>query len=89
MSAVDNVLMEHRAVLEAAVVGVDVNGFTRIRAHVACRRDVTPGEDLVGELDELSKTRLQRYQYPHDVELAETMTGTVQRFVLRQKGAPA
>ena len=90
---IENVLMEHWAVLEAGVVGVDVGGFTRIRAHVVCRPGLSPGEALVAELQELCKTRLQRYQYPHYVEFTEelpkTMTGKVQRFVLRRQGAPS
>ncbi len=35
---IENVLMEHPAVLEAGVVGVEVDGFTKIRAHVIPRR---------------------------------------------------
>ena len=31
---IENVLMEHPAVLEAGVVGVEVEGFMKIRAHV-------------------------------------------------------
>ncbi|MGH9004123.1 MAG: benzoate-CoA ligase family protein, partial [Acidimicrobiia bacterium] len=45
---IENVLMEHPAVLEAAVVGVDVDGFTRIRAHVICRPGVRGGPDEPG-----------------------------------------
>jgi acyl-coenzyme A synthetase/AMP-(fatty) acid ligase len=86
---IENVLMEHWAVLESAVVGIDVEGLTRVRAHVVCRPDVVPGEALAAELVELCKTRLQRYQYPHIVEFEEelpkTMTGKIQRFALRTR----
>jgi benzoate-CoA ligase family protein len=87
---IENVLMEHPAVLEAGVVGVDVDGFMKIRAHVIARRDaVVEGQSdaLVTELQNLCKDRLQRYQYPHIVrfeeELPKTMTGKIQRYVLR------
>jgi benzoate-CoA ligase len=87
---IENVLMEHPAVLEAGVVGVEVEGFMKIRAHVIARRDVIvegEGDALVTELQNLCKERLQRYQYPHIVrfeeELPKTMTGKIQRFVLR------
>jgi benzoate-CoA ligase family protein len=86
---IENVLMEHRAVLESAVVGIEVEGLTRVRAHVVCQRGVTPGEALVAELVELCKSRLQRYQYPHvvefEAELPKTMTGKIQRFALRAR----
>jgi acyl-coenzyme A synthetase/AMP-(fatty) acid ligase len=84
------VLMEHPAVLEAGVVGVEVEGFMKIRAHVIPAAGFTltdEGEALVAELQEMCKERLQRYQYPHIVrfeqDLPKTMTGKIQRFVLR------
>ena len=87
---IENVLMEHPAVQEAGVVGVEVEGFMKIRAHVIPAAGFNPageGEALTGELQELCKTRLQRYQYPHIVrfeeELPKTMTGKIQRYVLR------
>jgi benzoate-CoA ligase len=86
---IENVLLEHPAVLESAVVGIEVEGLTRVRAHVVCRAGVSPGEALVAELVELCKSRLQRYQYPHIVEFEEdlpkTMTGKIQRFALRAR----
>jgi benzoate-CoA ligase len=87
---IENVLMEHWAVLEAGVVGVEVEGFMKIRAHVIPQPGLTldqQGEGLVTELQNLCKERLQRYQYPHVVrfenELPKTMTGKIQRYVLR------
>jgi benzoate-CoA ligase len=87
---IENVLMEHAAVLEAGVVGVEVEGFMKIRAHVIPRSGLTldqQGEGLVTELQNLCKERLQRYQFPHIVrfeqDLPKTMTGKIQRFVLR------
>jgi acyl-coenzyme A synthetase/AMP-(fatty) acid ligase len=45
------------------------------------------GEGLVGELQNLCKERLQRYQFPHIVrfekDLPKTMTGKIQRYLLR------
>ncbi|HKY76519.1 MAG TPA: benzoate-CoA ligase family protein [Acidimicrobiia bacterium] len=86
---IENVLMEHEAVLEAGVVGVEVEGFMKIRAHIIARKAVAESESaaLVAELQNLCKERLQRYAYPHIVrfedELPKTMTGKIQRFVLR------
>ncbi|MDQ3947245.1 MAG: benzoate-CoA ligase family protein [Actinomycetota bacterium] len=87
---IENTLMEHPAVNEAAVVGVDVDGFTRIRAHVVCAKGsaAEAPAGLAAELQEWCKSRLQRYQYPHMIEFADelpkTVTGKIQRFVLRQ-----
>jgi benzoate-CoA ligase len=85
---IENVLMEHEAVLEAGVVGVDVEGFMKIRAHVILNPGVSGvGDALVVELQNRCKERLQRYQYPHVVrfeeDLPKTMTGKIQRYVLR------
>jgi len=87
---IENVLMEHPSVQEAGVVGVEVEGFMKIRAHVIPASGFAPddeGEALISELQNRCKERLQRYQYPHIVrfeeELPKTMTGKIQRYVLR------
>lgn len=87
---IENTLMEYWAVLEAGVVGVEVDGFMKIRAHVIPDpgvKLVNEGEALVKALQDHCKERLQRYQYPHIVrfekDLPKTMTGKIQRYVLR------
>lgn len=86
---IENALTEHPAVLEPAVVGVPIEGLTRIRAFVVLRDGHAASDALVGELQEWCKTRLRRYQYPHLVtfvpELPKTVTGKIQRFKLRLK----
>jgi benzoate-CoA ligase len=86
---IENVLVEHPRVLEAAAVGVDHEYTTRVKAFVICRGD--PGDDgLVGELQEWCKSRLRRYEYPHFIdfvdELPKTPTGKIQRYKLRERG---
>jgi benzoate-CoA ligase family protein len=84
----ENVLGEHPAVLEPAVVGVPVEGITRIRAFIILRPEYAGSPELVEELQGWCKERLRRYQYPHMVsfvgELPKTVTGKIQRFRLRQ-----
>ena len=85
---IENVLVEHPRVLEAAAVGVDHEYTTRVKAYVICRGD--PGDDgLVSELQEWCKTRLRRYEYPHFIdfvdELPKTPTGKIQRYKLREQ----
>jgi benzoate-CoA ligase len=85
---VENTLGEHDAVSEAAAVGIDVEGLSRIKAYVVLREGREGSEDLVEELQEWSKENLKRYQYPHIVEFIEelpkTATGKIQRFKLRE-----
>ncbi|GBD13925.1 Benzoate--CoA ligase [bacterium HR24] len=89
---IENTLMEHPAVLEAAVVGLQLEGFTRIKAFIVPKQHAQPSDALAQELQEWCKSRLQRYQYPHLVEfvhdLPKTVTGKVQRYKLRD-GLPS
>jgi benzoate-CoA ligase family protein len=86
---VENALMEHPAVREAAVVGVPVEGVMRIRAVIITDSRQTPETSLKAELQEWCKTRLQRFQYPHIIdfvdELPKTASGKIQRFRLREE----
>jgi benzoate-CoA ligase len=86
--AIENALLEHPAVRESAVVGLPVEGITRIKAVVILRDDALRGPGLAAELQEWCKGHLQRYQYPHLIafadDLPKTATGKIQRFKLRE-----
>ena len=83
---IENALVEHPRVLEAAAVGVDADYTTRVKAFVICRGDAGD-EELVAELQEWCKSRLRRYEFPHFIafveELPKTPTGKIQRYKLR------
>lgn len=85
---VESTLGDHPAVIEAAAVGVPVDGLMRVRAHIVLREGHEPSDELVTELQNWCKDRLKRYQYPHLVdfvdELPKTVTGKIQRFKLRE-----
>jgi benzoate-CoA ligase len=85
---IESVLMEHAAVAESAVVGIDVDSFMKIKAFVITKGDAVAGDALVAELQEHCKTRLQRFQFPHLIEfvpeLPKTVTGKIQRYKLRE-----
>ena len=87
---VEAVLLEHPAVLEAAVVGSpdQVKGQVP-KAFVVVKPDATAGPDLVAELQEYAKRELAPYKYPRKVEfvdaLPKTETGKIRRIVLRQQ----
>lgn len=88
---IENRLMEHEAVSEVAVVGVDDDrGMTRVRAHVILTEGHEGGEALTEQLQTWCRDALLRYQYPHVIDYVEdfprTPTGKIQRFRLRADG---
>jgi benzoate-CoA ligase len=86
---VEATLVQHSAVLEAAVIGVpDENGLTRVKAYVVLK----DGADVTSEALQLFvKERLAPYKYPRQIEfiseLPKTATGKIQRFRLRAANA--
>lgn len=86
---IENRLMEHSDVREAAVVEVQIDHLSRIKAVVILGEDAVPDDQLTSQLQEWCKEGLQRYQYPHVVEYVDdfprTATGKIQRFKLRDE----
>jgi len=83
---VEATLVQHAAVLEAAVIGKeDSEGLTKTKAFVV----VKPGAQVSeSELKTFVKDRLAPYKYPRFIEfvtdLPKTATGKIQRFKLRE-----
>lgn len=84
---IENRLMDHEAVHEAAVVSVEIDEVSRIKAAVILGEGHNGSEEMVSELQSWCKGALLRYQYPHVVEFVtdfpRTATGKIQRFKLR------
>ncbi len=85
---VESTLMQHPAVLESAVIGVeDDNGLTRAKAFVVLKDKSLGSELLAQELQNFVKAKLAPYKYPRQLEflaeLPKTATGKIQRFKLR------
>jgi benzoate-CoA ligase len=85
---VESTLMQHSAVLEAAVVAIlDDNGLTRTKAFVVLKAGQLPSEALTSELQAFVKSKLAPHKYPRQLEfmteLPKTATGKIQRFKLR------
>ena len=83
---VEATLVQHAAVLEAAVIGVpDAAGLTKTKAFVVLKAGASCSED---ELKAFVKDRLAPFKYPRSIEfvkdLPKTATGKIQRFKLRQ-----
>jgi benzoate-CoA ligase len=88
---VEATLMQHPAVLECAVIGVeDADGLTKTKACVVRK----PGAQVdAAELKAFVKERLAAYKYPRVIEfideLPKTATGKIQRFRLREQARAA
>jgi acetyl-CoA synthetase/medium-chain acyl-CoA synthetase len=87
---VESALIEHPAVLEAAVVGKPdpVRGQV-VKAFIVLRRDRAPGEELSRELQEHCKRVTAPYKYPREIEfvaeLPKTISGKIRRVELRRR----
>ena len=86
---VEATLMQHDAVLEAAVIGKeDADGLTKTKAFVVLKPGRVAGDE---ELKTFVKDRLAPYKYPRFIEfvteLPKTATGKIQRFRLREREA--
>ena len=84
---VESTLVQHEAVLEAAVIGVpDEQGLTKTKAFVVLKTGQQVSEEA---LQAFVKTRLAPYKYPRSIaflaELPKTATGKIQRFKLRDQ----
>lgn len=82
---VESTLVQHSAVLEAAVIGhKDVDGLTKTKAYVVLKKG---SEVQADELKDFVKDRIAPYKYPRLIEfidaLPKTATGKIQRFKLR------
>jgi acetyl-CoA synthetase len=93
MSAVEieNVLLKHALVHEAAVIAVS----DALRGQVAKAFIVSDrhGDDFVRELQDFARTQLSRHEFPRQIafvdELPKTQAGKVNRKVLRDREAAA
>ena len=87
---VENVLLEHSAVNECAVVGEpDEDRGHIVKAYVVLRPGSSGDDKLIKELQEFVKARIAPYKYPRSIEFSEmlprTSTGKLQRYRLRER----
>jgi len=85
---VESALIEHPAVLEAAVVArPGADGLSVTCAFVTIKEPAAASEALASELQQFAADRLARYMRPRRIEfcdeLPKTATGKVQRYKLR------
>lgn len=87
---VESALLEHDAVIEAAVIGVpDPDRTELVKAFVILATGVQSTATLAEELSQFVKKRLSAHAYPRLVEfvteLPKTPSGKIQRFLLRNQ----
>jgi acyl-coenzyme A synthetase/AMP-(fatty) acid ligase len=86
---VENVLMEHPAVLEVAVVGKpDAERGEIVKAFVVLKAGVAGTDALVSELQSFVRRTTAPYKYPREIEfrreLPKSAAGKLLRRVLRE-----
>jgi acetyl-CoA synthetase/medium-chain acyl-CoA synthetase len=87
---VESALVEHPAVLEAAVVGKpDAVRGCIVKAFVVLRKEHAPQESLKVALQEHCKRVTAPYKYPREIEfvaeLPKTVSGKIRRVEVRQR----
>lgn len=89
---VESALIEHPAVVEAAVVGKpDPVRSEIVKAYVVLAAGWNPGDDLKVQLQEHVKRVTAPYKYPREIEfvadLPKTVSGKIRRVELRKRAA--
>lgn len=86
---IENCLVKHPAVLNAAVIGKpDATRGSIVKAFIVLQPGKLPSEALIEQIQEHVRGRLAPYEYPREIEFIEalpmTTTGKVQRKELRK-----
>lgn len=87
---VESALVEHPAVIEAAVIGKpDLERTELVKAFVVLHAGQNGGTVLAEELQQHVRKRLSAHAYPREIEfvdeLPKTPSGKIQRFLLRDR----
>lgn len=87
---IESVLLEHPAVLEAAITGVpdEVRGYN-IKATIVLSKGYEPSDELIKALQSHVKINTAPYKYPRIIEFAnelpKTISGKIRRVEIRER----
>jgi len=80
---IETCLLEHEAVQECAVVGIQDDGLTFPRAYIVLAANQFDAPQLVGQLQQYAKSRLAPHKYPREIffiaGLPKTASGKLDR----------
>ena len=87
---IENCLVKHRAVANAAVIGKpDETRGAIVKAYIVLQPGEAPSAALVEDIQSHVRARLAPYEYPREIEFIEalpmTTTGKIQRKELRKR----
>ncbi|HSH41161.1 MAG TPA: AMP-binding protein [Arenicellales bacterium] len=87
---IEDCLLKHPAVAQAAVIGKpDELRGSIIKAFIVLARGCSPGEELKRDIQATVKSRLAAHEYPREIEFIDEMpmttTGKVRRMELRAR----
>jgi acetyl-CoA synthetase len=89
-AVVEDELMQHPDVAEAAVIGIpdDIRGEI-VKAYIKCTEDANTNDSLIEELQQFVKNNLAKHEYPREIEFItdfpKTNSGKIRRKELRER----
>ncbi len=83
---VESALLEHPAILEAAVVGIPDPALTnKIRAFVTLKPGNEPSGGLVGQIRDYVRSVIAPYKVPQEIEFLSELPKTANGKILRRE----
>lgn len=83
---IESVLMEHKAVLECAVIGIpDLTRGQVVKAFIVPAKGYLPSEELKIEIQNFVKSSTAPYKYPRQIDFVEDLPKTISGKIIRNK----
>ena len=83
---IESLLMEHKAVLECAVIGIpDLTRGQVVKAFIVPAKGYLPSEELKIEIQNFVKSSTAPYKYPRQIDFVEDLPKTISGKIIRNK----